>query len=97
MRGSDRGEMRAEGTGFGILGISKAAAQRVETRRTRGVGLSHEGKLLEDLHTWSHRCGLSRSGVVSFLHAGGSRKNHSGAFDWGTRRRGICIRKKSVN
>src|ERR1035441_300156 len=86
--------MLREGTGAGVVGISKEALEGTEPGWTGAAGLSHQGQLSASVRERADCGGLSRRRVVSRLHAGSAGAHHPGAFDWRQNRSGICLCQK---
>ena len=83
LRGSDGTEMRSQREGAGIMGIPEASAEGTEPCRTGTAGLPEQGQLPAGLHTRPDSGRVSRSGLVSLVHARGAGEDYSGTLDQG--------------
>jgi len=78
-----------------VTPVFENPAEGTQSRGPRPAGLPDEGELPARLRARSHRRGLSRGLLVSWLHAGSSGAHHPGAFDRREGRAGICLRRES--
>src|SRR5437899_12868136 len=58
------------------MGVPETAAQGIEADGASATRLPEQGELPARLYARPDRRRLSRSGLVSFLHAAGARTNH---------------------
>src|SRR3989442_15980212 len=94
LRRSNRGPLRAERKGAGILGVFEETIEGTRPGGSASAGVSHESQLPARLHAGADRGGVSGRGVVSLLHDRGAGADHSATLDAGNDCGGVCICKE---